>query len=61
MISDECPGCTKKAVHFDLSGKAFGSLAKRGMADQLRNLGELDIKYKRYVLILAYRNLNNEQ
>ncbi|CAH2063364.1 unnamed protein product, partial [Thlaspi arvense] len=47
MISDECPGCTKKGVHFDLSGKAFGKLAKHGKADELRNLGELDVKYKR--------------
>ncbi|CDY48362.1 BnaC04g22130D [Brassica napus] len=47
MISDECPGCTKSAVHFDLSGRAFGALAKPGQGDQLRNLGELKVKYKR--------------
>ncbi|KAG2324677.1 hypothetical protein Bca4012_039214 [Brassica carinata] len=47
MISDECAGCTKEAFHFDLSGKAFGALAKRGKGDELRNLGELKVRYKR--------------
>lgn len=54
MISDECPGCTKSAVHFDLSGRAFGALAKPGQGDQLRNLGELKVKYKRYVLLIRF-------
>lgn len=54
MISDECAGCTKEAFHFDLSGKAFGALAKRGKGDELRNLGELKVRYKRYVLLVKF-------
>lgn len=54
MIADECAGCTKEAFHFDLSGKAFGALAKRGKGDELRNLGELKVRYKRYVFLMKF-------
>ncbi|XP_051116125.1 putative expansin-B2 [Andrographis paniculata] len=47
-ITNECPGaCNDDPFHFDLSGKAFGSLAKNGQDDKLRNLGRLDIQFQR--------------
>ncbi|CAN6312000.1 unnamed protein product [Urochloa humidicola] len=33
--------------HFDLSGKAFGSLAKPGLNDKLRHAGIMDIEFRR--------------
>ncbi|ESW06724.1 hypothetical protein PHAVU_010G071000 [Phaseolus vulgaris] len=47
MITDECPGCFLGSVHFDLSGTAFGSMATPDKADNLRNVGQLQILYKR--------------
>ncbi|KAK4431028.1 Expansin-B4 [Sesamum alatum] len=47
-IRDECPGsCNDDPVHFDLSGKAFGYLAKPGQGAALRNRGRINIEYQR--------------
>ncbi|KAM7274962.1 hypothetical protein ACFE04_016828 [Oxalis oulophora] len=48
VITDECPGgpCSSEAVHFDLSGSAFGALAIPGKAAELRNAGVLKIQHR---------------
>jgi hypothetical protein len=35
--------------HFDLSGTAFGRLAKPGLNDKLRHSGIIDIEFRRSV------------
>ncbi|XP_047052431.1 putative expansin-B14 [Lolium rigidum] len=49
VVTDQCPGgpCLAEAAHFDLSGRAFGALAKPGQADNLRNVGVLKVLYNR--------------
>ncbi|KAL0862243.1 hypothetical protein Bca101_041361 [Brassica carinata] len=48
-ITDECPGgpCASEPVHFDLSGKAMGALAKPGQAGNLRTAGAIRVSYRR--------------
>ncbi|XP_073158520.1 expansin-B6-like [Henckelia pumila] len=47
-ITDECPGaCNNVPYHFDLSGKAFGLLAKHGQENALRKAGIIDIEFQR--------------
>ncbi|MFS8012324.1 putative rlpA-like protein, double-psi beta-barrel [Helianthus anomalus] len=47
-ITDECPGaCNDVPFAFDLSGTAFGAMSSPGQADALRNLGRVDVQYRR--------------
>lgn len=48
-ITDEC-NCDSQNVHFDLSGAAFGAMAKPGQADILRQAGKFYVHYRRYVM-----------
>lgn len=47
-LTDECPGsCNDDPIHFDLSGIAFGKLAKSGEDAELHKAGRIQIFYKR--------------
>ncbi|RAL53748.1 hypothetical protein DM860_015476 [Cuscuta australis] len=49
VIADQGPGgiTSPTATRFDLSGTSFGAMAKPGLADQLLNVGQLQIQYRR--------------
>lgn len=53
VITDSCPDCLSESTHFDLSGTAFRAMAMRGQAVLLRNVGVLQIQYRRYAKVAS--------
>ncbi|CAD5193823.1 unnamed protein product [Musa acuminata subsp. malaccensis] len=53
-----CPGgpCASGAVHFDLSGSAFGAMSKPGQEDTLRAAGAIQVQYS--TLPCSYPGVN---
>ncbi|XP_021823475.1 expansin-B15-like [Prunus avium] len=47
IITDFCPGgpCASEPAHFDLSGTAFGVMARPGQQEKLRDAGVLQIQF----------------
>lgn len=60
VVTDLCPGgpCVAESTHFDLSGTAFGALAKPGEEDKLRCAGVLQIQYARAECEYSKKNVN---
>ncbi|KAL1543065.1 expansin-B4-like [Salvia divinorum] len=66
-ITDECPGlCNNEPFHFDLSGKAFGYLAKPGHEEDVRCYYNAYLAVKislgsnPYYLAMVVENVNGE-
>ncbi|XP_071732705.1 expansin-B15-like [Rutidosis leptorrhynchoides] len=59
VITDFCPGgpCASDHAHFDLSGTAFGAMAKPGQEKHLRDAGVLQIRYARVECDYSSTNL----
>ncbi|KAI3817903.1 hypothetical protein L1987_11703 [Smallanthus sonchifolius] len=59
VITDFCPGgpCASDHAHFDLSGTAFGAMAKPGQAKHLRDAGVLQIRFARVKCDYSRTNL----
>ncbi|KAL8243493.1 hypothetical protein R6Q59_009751 [Mikania micrantha] len=59
VITDFCPGgpCASDHAHFDLSGTAFGAMAKPGQAKHLRDAGVLKIRFARVKCDYSRTNL----
>lgn len=49
VVTDECPDgtCLSERFHFDLGGRAFGAMAKPGLAEALRHAGNIKVQFNR--------------
>ncbi|KAH6783060.1 hypothetical protein C2S52_008019 [Perilla frutescens var. hirtella] len=62
-VTDECPGsCNDEAFHFDLSGKAFGYLAKNGEGCYYKSkiALKIDLGSNPYYLAFTVENVNGD-